>query len=130
MDESQKQYYKDMLRQDRGVLITRDGKLVSVVTFFIGDDDEKFLVYHKPWTIIDDDPLGTVVYIDQMLTYKGRSTYRYIHVEFGNLLRELRDKFPNITKVKWIRVGAQFRKHGKIEGVTNGRRIHSKDIKS
>lgn len=129
MDEAQRKYYDDMLAGDRGVLITRDGRLVSIVTFFIGDDDAKYLLYHTPWTIVNDDPQGTTIYIDQMLTYKGRSTYRYIHVEFGKLLKELKKKFPNIKTVKWIRVGAQFRKHGKIEGVTNGRRIHSKDIK-
>ena len=129
MDESQSKYYHEMLDRGRGVLITKDGKLVSVVTFFIGDDDAKYLLFHVPWTVIDDHPQGKTLYIDQMLTYKGRATHRYIHTEFTNLLKELRKKFPNIKTVKWIRVGAQFRKHGKIEGVTHGRRIHSKDIK-
>jgi hypothetical protein len=129
MDDAQKKYYKDMLAQDRGVLIIQDKKLAGVVTFFVGDDDEKFLLYHTPWTIIDDDPNGTTLYIDQFLAYKGRSMMSKIHREFTLGLQELKKKFPNITKVKWIRVGAQFRKHGKIEGVTHGRRIHSKDIK-
>ena len=130
MDESQRKYYDDMLARDRGVLIIRDGKLSGIVTFFVGDDDAKFLLYHEPWTIVDDNPLGTVLYIDQFLAYKGRSMMSQIHREFSGGLKELKKKFPNITKVKWIRVGAQFRKHGKIEGVTHGRRIHSKDIKS
>jgi len=128
MDVLQRKYYDDMLRRDRGVLITNEDRLVSIVTFFVGDDDKKFLTHHSPWTVIEDDPNGPTLYIDQMLTYKGRATHRYIHTEFTNLLTELKKKFPNITTVKWIRVGAQFRKHGKIEGVTNGRRIHSKDI--
>ena len=129
MDDAQKRYYWDMLERDRGVLITHDEKLVSIVTFFVGDDDAKFLLYHKPWEVVEDNPDGTVLYIDQMLTYKGRETHKFIHSEFNNLLKELRTKFPNIKTVKWIRVGAQFRKHSKIEGVTNGRRIHSKNIK-
>ena len=124
-----RKYYDDMLENERGVLITRDGQLVSIVTFFVGDDDKKFLTHHTPWTVIEDDPMGTVLYVDQMLTYKGRATHAYIHSEFTNLLKELKRKFINIKTVKWVRVGAQFRKHGKIEGVTNGRRIHSKDIK-
>ena len=130
MDASQIMYYHEMLNRDRGVLIMKDGKLAGIVTFFIGDDDEKFLVYHQPWAVVNDNPLGTVLYIDQFLAYKGRSMMSHIHREFSGGLKELKKKFPNIKKVKWIRVGAQFRKHGKIEGVTNGRRIHSKDIKS
>lgn len=129
MDDSQKRYYYDMIRRDRSALVLCDGKLVSVVTFFIGNDDERFLTHHVPWTIVEDDPNGTIVYIDQMITYKGRATHAFIHREFTNLLRSLKEKFPNIKTVKWIRVGAQFRKHGKIEGVINGRRIHSKDIR-
>jgi len=129
MNESQKQYYKDMLARERGVLILQDDKLAGIVTFFVGDDDAKFLLYHVPWEIVDDNPYGTTLYIDQFLSYKGRSMMSKIHREFSNGLKELKKKFPNIKTVKWIRVGAQFRKHGKIEGVTNGRRIHSKDIK-
>jgi len=129
MNERQKKYYRDMLERHRGVMAVRDGELIGLVTFFVGDDEEKLLTGHVPWTIVDDDPNGTTLYIDQMLTYKGRETHAFIHSEFSNLLSELKKKFKNIVKVKWIRVGAQFRKHGKIEGVTNGRRIHSKDIK-
>jgi hypothetical protein len=128
MNRTQTQYYRDMMERERGVLITNNDKLVSVVTFFVGDNDEKFLTHHTPWQVVDDDPMGTTLYIDQMLTYKGRETHSFIHKEFKNLLVELKTKFPNIKTVKWIRVGAQFRKHGKIEGVTNGRRIHSKSI--
>ena len=129
MNRTQTQYYRDMMQRDRGVLITKDDKLVSVVTFFVGNDDMKFLMEHTPWTVEEDDPMGTTLYIDQMITYKGRETHAFIHSEFNNLLKELKDKFPNIRTVKWVRVGAQFRKHGKIEGVYNGRRIHSKNIK-
>jgi len=129
MDDAQRKYYDDMFERGRGVLVTNDGKLVSVVTFFVGDNDERFLTGHTPWTVIEDDPNGTTVYIDQMLTYKGRATHAFIHREFSNFLVQLKKKFKNIVKVKWVRVGAQFRKHEKIEGVTHGRRIHSKDIK-
>ena len=130
MNEAQENYYKFMLARDRGVLIVQDGKLAGVVTFFVGDDDGKYLLYHEPWTVIDDNPNGKTLYIDQFLAYKGRSMGSKIYREFSEGLKELKKKFPNITKVKWIRVGAQFRKHGKIEGVTNGRRIHSKNIKA
>jgi len=117
------------MARERGVLIVREGHLCGVVTFFIGDDDDRFLKYHVPWEVIDDDPMGKTLYIDQFVAHKKNSMGKHIHQEFADGLKELKDKFPNITTVKWVRVGAQFRKHGKIEGVTNGRRIHSKDIR-
>lgn len=129
MTVEQEQYYKDMFERGRGLYVVKDDHLVSIITFFVGDDDAKYMTYHVPWTIVDDDPNGSTLYIDQMLTYKGRSTHAFIHSEFSNLLLQLKKKFKNIVKVKWVRVGAQFRKLGKIEGVTYGRRIHSKNIK-
>jgi hypothetical protein len=129
MNRTQTQYYRDMMARERGVLIVRDEHLCGVVTFFVGDDDEKYMTGHVPWTIVDDDPMGETLYIDQFIAHKGNSMGRHIHQEFEEGLKELKIKFPNITTVKWVRVGAQFRKHGKIEGVTHGRRIHSKNIK-
>jgi hypothetical protein len=117
-----------MVDRGRGTLVIKDGHLVSIVTYFVGDDDEKYLTHHVPWTIVDDDPNGKTLYIDQFLTYKGRSTARYIHREFTKLLKELKKQFPNITTAKWVRVGAQFRKNGKIEGVTHGKTVHSKNL--
>jgi hypothetical protein len=128
MDMDKRRYYREMVDRGRGTLGVKDGRLVSIVTYFVGDDDNKYLLFHKPWTVIDDDPQGTTLYIDQMLTYKGRSTYRIIHREFTRLLKQLKKQFPNIKRVKWVRVGAQFRKHGKIEGVTHGKKIHTKNL--
>jgi len=128
MEDWQKKYYQDMVAHGRGTIGVKDGHLVGIVTYFVGDDDNKYLLYKKPWTVVDDDACGNTLYIDQMLTYKGRSTASYIHREFTKLLKDLKEKFPNIKRVKWVRVGAQFRKHGKIEGVINGKAIHTKNL--
>lgn len=126
MDDAQVQYYHDMLARDRAVMIIKNKHLVGLVTFFVGDDDEKYLLGHTPWTVVDDDPAGSTLYIDQWLTYKGRSMAGNVHREFSNGLKSLREKFVNIKTVKWVRVGAQFRKHGITEGVK--RYVHSKDF--
>lgn len=127
MDDAHVQYYHDMLARDRAVLIIRKGHLVSIVTFFIGSNDERYLTSHVPWTIIDDEPSGNTVYIDQWLTYKGRETHSFVHREFTKLLRGMKQKFPNIKVAKWIRVCPQFRKNKITEGVKS--HVHCKDIK-
>lgn len=128
MDESQKQYYHEMIKRGRGTLGIKDGHLIGVVTYFVGDDDDKYLKFHTPWTIVDDDPNGTTLYIDQLLVYKDKSTGHSLQRELTKLIKELKRQFPNVKRVKWVRVGAQFRKHGKIEGVINGKAIHNKNL--
>ena len=116
-----------MLGRDRGTLIIKDGHLVSIVTYFVGDDDDKYLLEHTPWTIVEDDPLGSTLYIDQWLTMNKNTTSSYVLREFTKLLKELREKFTNIKRAKWIRVDAQFRKHGIKGGVK--RYVHCKNFK-
>jgi hypothetical protein len=128
MDDGQRKYYHDMMERGRGTMLLKDEHLIGIVTYFVGDDDDKYLKYHTPWTVVEDNPEGTTLYIDQFLTQKSVSTARYIHKEFTKLLNDLKKKFPNIKQAKWVRVGAQFRKHGKIEGVIHGRTIHNKNI--
>lgn len=128
MDVKQRHYYRDMVSRGRGTIGVKDGHLIGVITYFVGDDDDKFLLFHKPWTIVDDDPHGTTLYIDQLIINKGRSTGHGLRREFTKVLKELKIQFPNIKRVKWVRVGAQFRKNGKIEGVIYGKAIHNKNL--
>jgi hypothetical protein len=123
----QVEYYNEMRRRDRAALIIKDGHLVSIVTYFVGDDDNKYLHGHTPWTVLDDDPEGTTLYIDQWLTMKGKSTASYVHREFTKGLKELKKTFKNIKRAKWIRVDAQFRKHGIKKGVKQN--VHCKNLK-
>lgn len=126
MDVSQKLYYQLMLGMHRAYLITRNDHLVAVVTYLIGNDDDKYLHNREPWTIIKDEPWGKTAYIDQLIV-KDHDSLPYIHREFSNLIMRLRQEFPQIERVKWIRVGAGFRKHGRKEGVKTY--VHCKNLK-
>ena len=124
MHNWQKEYYHKMLQRDRAVLFVRNEHLVGIATFFIGDDDEKFLG-RQPWTVVEDDPDGKTVYIDQLIT--NGQTSDIIHTELTKLLNDIKAKFTRVSRVKWSRVNAEFRKHKQTQGVSNG--IHTKDIK-
>lgn len=106
----QKQYYLDMVDAKRGFMIVLNGRLVAVITFLIGDDDDKYLFFRKPWTCIEDDPTGTTIYIDQFITKERTSAY--IHKEFSKILKKIKRDFPNVRKAKWLRASALFRKKG------------------
>ena len=121
-----KQYYRDMLDRGRGYICTNDRHVIAICTFFVGDDDEKYLTGHIPWAIIDDDPKGTTLYIDQLIV-KDDKPVRVVHSEFTRFLKWAKTQFPNIQRAKWVRVNAEFRKHGIKEGVKSN--VHVKSIK-
>jgi hypothetical protein len=125
VNSNQRQYYKDMMKIGRGQLLMDKGHVFAIVTFFIGDDDNKFLC-KEPWTIIEDDPAGSTVYIDQFIS-SGATKLRYIHKEFPVFLQWIQHNFPNVVCAKWVRVNSKFRKHGMKEGVTSN--VHTKSIK-
>lgn len=123
MDGHQRKYYDDMQRRDRSYLVIKDGHLVGVLTYWIGDDDNKYLYGREPWTMLEDEPRGSTVYIDQLLT--RHMTHAFIHREFTKILEDITRKFPNVEKVKWVRAPANFRKN-KVRG---GRpHVHCKHI--
>lgn len=126
MDDSQKKYYKDMLERNRGHIFIKDGHVAAIATFFIGDDDGRYLYNRVPWTVIPDDSNGTTLYIDQLLV-KDHQAHGVMHREFALFLKWVKNNFPNIKRAKWVRVDAAFRKHGIKEGVKSN--VYIKDIK-
>jgi len=126
MEDTNKQYYYEMLHRDRAQLIFRDDHLVAIVTYLIGDDDDKYIHNRVPWEIIEDSTNGTTVYIDQLIVNEHDS-YSYIHREFSKVLTKIKQQFPLVERAKWIRIGAMFRKHGLKEGAKSY--VHCKSIK-
>ena len=125
MNDAHKKYYKDMCDRDRGFIFVKYGHVIAIVTFFIGSDDGKYLINHIPWTVVDDDPEGETLYIDQFLVndHKAKDC---IHREFYQFRKWAKTKFKNLKRTKWVRVNAEFRKHGLQEGVKSN--VHTKSI--
>lgn len=115
-----------MLERNRGHIFVKDGHVAAVATFFIGDDDDKFLYNREPWTLIDDDPDGETVYIDQLIV-KDHQANGVMHREFAMFLKWIKEHFPKTKRAKWVRVNAEFRKHGLKEGVKSN--VHTKNFK-
>lgn len=125
MDGAQKNYYREMIKRERGFVILKDGHVAAIVTYLIGDDDKKYLFDRTPWELIDDEPQGKTVYVDQLLI-KDHAAQGCMHEEFSNFLTHVKEQFPQVVRAKWIRIGAMFRKHGIKEGVKSY--VHCKNI--
>jgi len=115
-----------MLEKHRAHVILKDGHVAAILTYLIGDDDDKYLHKRIPWTEIQDNVDGTTVYIDQLIV-REHAAYKCIHKELSNVLSMIRNQFPQVKRAKWIRTDAMFRKHGIKEGVKAY--VHCKDIK-
>jgi len=126
MDDNNKAYYYKMLERGRAQIIIKDDHVAAVVTYLIGNDDDKYLHSRTPWTIIEDDPTGRTVYVDQLIV-KDHHAYSHIHREFTKVLTNIKQQFPQVERAKWIRIGAMFRKHGIKEGAKSY--VHCKNIK-
>lgn len=113
MDQTQRQYYDTMLERGRGYIIIDDGHVRGILTFAIGSNDYKYLYSRDPWTLLDDEPNGDTVYIEQLIT--THDTHNIIRKQFRAILADIKHRFKNVDKVKWARAPAEFRKH-KIRG--------------
>jgi hypothetical protein len=108
MEDWQKIVYYAMIILNRGLMIKSEDKLIAFIAYWIGDNDDKYLYERVPWTIIEDDPQGTTLYIDQLLTI--RNQHKGVHSKFTELLKEFKHRHPTIERVKWSRAPVRFRK--------------------
>lgn len=97
-----KNYYTEMFDRGRMMCFKYNGKLHGVVTFLIGNiDDEGLFVRENPWSLILDNPNGSMCYIDQLVT--TRDHHKYSFVAWNQLKTYLIENFPNVTHVRWNR---------------------------
>lgn len=125
----QQQYYWTMIEFNRGRIILKDNEVAAIVTYFVAfEDDDKYLFYRKPWTIIRDNGQGDTLYIDQMII-RAKGKYN-IHRELTQLMGKLKQEFTNLKRVKWLRASADIRKKGVgYAGTQTKFNVHCKNFK-
>lgn len=113
MERWQQEYYTEMVHRNRAFLFYGNNKLLGVVTFFVGDNDEKYLD-RDPWTVVLDNPYGETLYVDQLITVGGQ--HKAVRREFRRSIDNWVHMFPNVKQIKWARAKAAFRKKGESKG--------------
>ena len=103
MNLQQLQYYHIMYQRDRLMPIFYNNKLKGFITYYIGILDIKYYKY-DPWQIIDDEPdIGTVCYIDQLITDKEKGNNRHSKYVFKMFIDYIKWKYPKVIYLKWAR---------------------------
>lgn len=100
MTYTQKEYYSKMLKKGRLLPFFNENGLVAILTFYIGDDDAKY-IRDNPWSVLDDEPnSGYTCYIDQCVSNKDvEIPFRIWNIFKHIIIRE----FPQVRVIKWHR---------------------------
>jgi len=93
-------YYKRMLEKNRLIPFYHDGKLKAIITFYITDDDERF-IKADPWEVLDDEEDGFICYVAQYIVDKDTHKLSF---RIWNYFKEyIRKNYPNVEVIRWAR---------------------------
>ena len=101
MTNKQKQYYYEMAKRNRLIMLYVNGKSEGLLTFFIGNGNVNKYVRDNPWSIVDDEAAtGDTCYIDHLLTSKNRDNpYASLSV-WRDVKRYIKDTYPLVRKFR------------------------------
>jgi len=95
-------YYKKMLEKNRLIPFYHDGKLKAIITFYITNDDERF-IKADPWEVLDDEEDGFICYVAQYIVDKKFKSYKYSFQILRDFKDYLKNNFCNVKKMRWNR---------------------------
>jgi len=103
MTNEQKQYYYEMAKRDRLLMLYVNGKSEGLLTFFIGNGSPEKYIRDDMWSVVNDDPKGNTCYIDHLLTSKDRNNpYASLYV-WHNIKNHIKNNYPLVKRIRWNR---------------------------
>ena len=94
-------YYNKMLLKERLIPIRIEDKLIGLITYYIGDNTDRF-VRNNPFDVLEDDENGRGVYIDQLIV-DGNVNQKKAFRALRMLKLILQEKHPNAEYIRWNR---------------------------
>jgi len=94
-----KTYYNEMLKKERLLPIKSQGVISGFLSFYITNDDEKY-IKADPYAVLDDDPNGEICYVAQVIVPKEVENPIRI---WSNFKKHIKDNFGNVKYIHWNR---------------------------
>jgi hypothetical protein len=104
MDDKQIQYYFEMKKRGRLIHLTTEFNGNGILTYFIGNGVPEKYQKRDMWSIIEDEPNGDTIYCDQLITGHSKLPTRIAIGIWRDIKRYFKSKYPNIDKIRWVRV--------------------------
>lgn len=102
MNSYQQSYYDQMLKKDRLIPIIIEGRILGFITYYIGSEIDRY-VRDDPWSVLEDNPEGSICFIDQCITDKNKDNYKYAHATFRRFIDIINIKHPSVHVLRWNR---------------------------
>ena len=91
-------YKQTMLARNRVIVIEDDGQPEALIFYFLIPPDSKQTFVNRPmWSTPEDDPTGTLIFIDKMICRKWTVSLRKA------LEDAIVSKYPHVTDALWLR---------------------------
>src|SRR3990167_9732585 len=103
MTDKQKSYYTEMAKRNRLIMLYVNGENAGLITFFIGNGKSEKYIERDNWSVVEDEPSGDTVYIDQLLTSKEEDNVFASLSVWRDVKSYFRDKFPLAKIIRWNR---------------------------
>lgn len=102
MIEERKKYYPAMIEKNRLMPIIVDGRWAAFITFYITNNIHEY-DNKDPWGIFEDNPDGSICYINQMMTDMHKDNKNFSFCALSNFKIFIKNKFPNVKYIFWRR---------------------------
>lgn len=103
MTEKQKGYYLEMAKNSRLIPLRINDKVKGIITFFIGSGYPDRYINRDPWEVVNDEPNGDTIYIDQLLTSKDEENPYYSLYVWKDIKNHFRQNYPYVKYIRWNR---------------------------
>ena len=91
-----------MLRKGRLMPFFDGDRLGAFITFYI-TDDVRLYINAYPWTIMEDNPEGTICYISQLITDKNLKNAKLSYETWRRFKEYIKKNFSQVRYISWRR---------------------------
>lgn len=91
-----------MIDRQRLIPFIFNGRLVAFITFYITNDDKKY-IEADPWDAMEDEGYGDICYISQLMTDKNKENPRLSYKIWHRFKLYIKRMFPSVKYIHWRR---------------------------
>ena len=98
------EYYTAMLERNRVMPFMKDGRMVCILCFYVGDkqDLDRF-INSDPWSVVEDKPSGELAYIAQLITDKDVKNPALSYQIWSRFKDYIKAEYPSTRIICWRR---------------------------
>ncbi len=104
MTDTDKIFYKEMLKRDRLIPFIDNGILICFITFYLTNNPERYIT-NNPWEVLEDEQEGRICVISQLITDKVShwENHKLCYQVWKRFKDYIKLNFPKVEEIYWHR---------------------------